>query len=684
MRKLTFFLVLTIISTQLKGQTFNGTGGIIPDDGTIGNYYITVSGLSTNIDTLSFGLETVCINLTHTWDDDLTIQLISPDSTIVTLTSHAGGDGDDYANTCFEQNAVTPIMQGSPPFTGTFKPLGQMGLVNNNQDPNGVWTLRITDTYPFADIGTLFNWSITFGNSPASYYTISQSTIPIVIINTGGSVIVDEPKTTANMRIINNAGGINLLTDSANEYDGFIGIEVRGASSQFFPKKSFKLETRDSSGNNFNRSILGMPSDNDWVLIANYHDKSLLRNYMSYNMFYDMGHYATRMKFCNLIVNNEYQGIYLFGESIKRGNGRVDIAKLDSIDNFGDELTGGYIFKRDGGGNAGWNSAFPSVNPSGSTGLYWQYVYPDQDHITPQQGNYIEAYVDSFEQALDSPNFMDPVFGYRSFIDVPSFIDEMLLWEFTKNIDGYRKSTYYHKDKWSNGGKIVAGPTWDYDLSWGGALFIDGQYPTDFNYILQGQQTQDEMPFWHERLMQDSTYVNELKCRWQDLRTNILNQDSIFARIDSSAAIFAAEQAKNFTVWPIIGINVWVNPSPVPTSYAGEIQQLKDWTVARLAWLDSHMPGTCILTSAQQYYNDFNFELLPNPAHDFAVMKYNLPSSENGEVIICDMAGKKVAQLQLQPTSHEQKINLQKFDAGIYLAHIRLGQNHSVMKFVKE
>ncbi|HQV01686.1 MAG TPA: proprotein convertase P-domain-containing protein, partial [Bacteroidia bacterium] len=238
-----------------QAQTFNGTGGAIPDNGNSVDFVIPVNGLPSVIDS-GFGVETVCINLTHSYDADLDIALIAPDGTQIILAASVGGSGNNFTNTCFNQNATAPITQGNAPFTGTFKPMGILGNVNNTQNPNGNWTLHILDTYPFADDGDLIDWNITFGNNPAYANPFKQSHLPIVIINTNGQTIPNDPKLTAQMGIIYNGPGImNQLTDTPNTYNGFIGIEVRGSSSAGFPQKQYAVETRDSLGNNLDVSL---------------------------------------------------------------------------------------------------------------------------------------------------------------------------------------------------------------------------------------------------------------------------------------------------------------------------------------------------------------------------------------------------------------------------------------------
>ena len=158
----------------------------------------------------------------------------------------------------------------------------------------------------------------------AQEVTLTSSNLPIIVIDTYEQVIPDEPKISAHMGIIfNGSGEINYITDSSSHYDGDIGIEIRGHSSQhYFPKKQYGLETRDSEGENINVSLLGMPEENDWILYAPYSDKSLMRNVLAYDIAKSLGSYAPRTQFCEVILNNDYVGIYVFMEKIKKDSNR--------------------------------------------------------------------------------------------------------------------------------------------------------------------------------------------------------------------------------------------------------------------------------------------------------------------------------------------------------------------------
>ncbi len=224
-----------------------------------------------------------------------------------------------------------------------------------------------------------------------------STNIPLIMVNTNNQIIVDEPKINVDFKIIDNYPiGLNYPTDSGNVYQGIAGIEIRGSYSATLPQKPYGIETRDYQGNNNNVSLFGMPQENDWILIANYNDKTFLRNVLSFDLFEKMGHYAPRTKLCEVVINDIYNGIYVFTEKIKRDNGRVDIAKLDLDDNYGDSLTGGYIFRVDyWNQNNSWISNYNNPNFPNDAVRY-VYNYPDYDEITIQQKNYIQSLVGGF------------------------------------------------------------------------------------------------------------------------------------------------------------------------------------------------------------------------------------------------------------------------------------------------
>ena len=434
-------------------------------------------------------------------------------------------------------------------------------------------------------------WPINSWFQPPVIFTTFN--LPIVVINTNGQNIADDPRITCDMGIINNGTGvINSLNDSFNDYDGKISIEYRGSSSQSFPKKSYALETQDINGNNNNVSLLGMPVENDWILYAPYSDKSLMRNFLTFNLGEKMGNYSPRTVYCELVVNGYYKGVYVLMEKIKRDNNRVDIAKLDSNDIAGDSLTGGYIIKIDkytGGGGDNWLSDFPNI---GGGSLYIQYHYPEASVMLSEQLDYIEHYIDSFEYALNGVNFSDTSIGYSKYIDVNSFIDLYIMNELSKNIDGYRLSTYMYKDRDDNGGKLTMGPFWDYNLAYGNADYCEGGLTAGWEVDGDGGACGWNNPFWFERLLDDTTYQNRLKCRWEYLRDRSFHEDSIFNFIDSIALYLDDAQQRNFQKWDVLGTYIWPN-FYIGNTYQDELIFIKTWLSARLDWIDNNIVGNC-------------------------------------------------------------------------------------------
>ncbi len=416
---------------------------------------------------------------------------------------------------------------------------------------------------------------------------LTDNAVPLIEIITSGD-IVDEPKVR---------GTIKITENGTVTHDGIIGIEFRGASSQSFDKKSYGLETWDSSGEDIDVSLLGMPEEEDWILHGPYSDKSLMRNKLIYDLSNDIGRYASRTKFVELFINDSYQGVYVFMEKLKRDGDRIDISKLEDNENSGEDLTGGYILKIDktAGSNVGegYNdlNSFPSNHkaPFSESDINFLYEYPDAEDITEQQKAYISAYVKDFEAALASDNFKDPILGYQAFIDVPSFIDFFILNEIPNNVDGYRLSTYMHKDK---NGKLNMGPIWDFNLGFGNADYCGGGNTDNWAYRFNERCPGDYwvVPFWWYRLLEDPAFVAQLKDRWNVLRGGILASSIVMDKIDGYEDFLNETDAinKNFDTWKILGIYIWPNKF-VGNSHTAEKVYLKEWTTERLSWLDQQI-----------------------------------------------------------------------------------------------
>lgn len=468
--------------------------------------------------------------------------------------------------------------------------------------------------------------------------SFSSSNLPIVIIDTYGQTIRDLYRIQANLQIIDNGSGQrNYLTNPPNNYDGWIDIELRGSASLAYPKKQYRFETQDWQRNNLNVSLMGLPEENDWILYGPYDDQSLIRNVLAYRLSNDIGRYASRTRFCELVLNNDYRGVYVLLEKIKRDKNRVNISKLDSLDQTGDAVTGGYIFKfdKDKGENVGgWWS---------NRGLFYQYHYPAADKIIREQQNYLRDFMNQFEYAMMRAEIADVDVGYPRFIDVASFVDHFILCEYCKNIDAYRISNYLYKDRDSKGGKLTEGPIWDFNLAFGKTWFIEDAFRVDEWEIDHNRYKPNDwpkVPFWWERLGHDREFAQRVRERWAELIRGPLQPDRVFCLIDAWVDTLQEARARNFARWP---------ETAAKHSYEAEIQQMKNWLTARIAWIESHLHLlSAVETVPGADRRGPNFELAqnyPNPCNTGTTIRYRLPDASAVQLSIYNLSGQVVRRL---------------------------------------
>ena len=264
--------------------------------------------------------------------------------------------------------------------------------------------------------------------------------LPVLAINAPEG-IVDEPKRPATMRVFDRR--------YREVYRGPIGIELRGfTSQQDHPKKPYALETRKPSGENRNVSLLGMPEDDDWVLIASYGDESLLRNLLGYSAARWVGRYAARTRLVEVVVNDRYDGVYLLAEDLKLHDNRL------AVDDSG--VSGGYLLEMISMRRTEGEKFF--TTPVKSQPIV--YKDPKPDDLSYGRATWIRDYVNRFERRLYGDRFTHRRRGYRRSLDMGAAVDYLLLNELFRNADTFRNSTYMHKGV---GEKLVLGPLWDFD-----------------------------------------------------------------------------------------------------------------------------------------------------------------------------------------------------------------------------
>jgi len=232
------------------------------------------------------------------------------------------------------------------------------------------------------------------------------------------------------------------------------------------------------------------------------------------------------------------------------------------------------------------------------------FVEPDPEELTGVQKAWLKDYLNRLESALYGPNFTDPKRGYRAFLDSASFIDHHIIVEATKNVDGFRFSTFYHKDR---NGRVKMGPLWDWNLSFGDANGKEGWLAENWLW----PQLDDQQYTWFRRLFDDPDFAQEYVDRWAELRKSVLATSKVLAKIDEFASELDEAQQRNFERWPILGKAVAPNWF-VGSSYDEEVQWMAEWIRARLAWMDKQFvaaPETVLNKSGSKRLVELRTEL---------------------------------------------------------------------------
>jgi len=422
----------------------------------------------------------------------------------------------------------------------------------------------------------------------------TASNLPVIVISTNGQTVSDTSEIIAEMGIIYNGSGvINKLTDAFNEYNGKISIKISGGSLQAkYPKKQYDIEMRDAIGFPTHVSVLEMPAESQWVLYAPYSDKTMLRSVLAYKLSNDMGRYASRTKFCEIVINGEYRGTYVLTEKIKPGKERVNIEQLTTYDN---DITGGYIIKIDeltGEITNGWYSEYPSNNQK----IFYQYYYPATSTITSDQKIYIQNYISQFEKTMKQTDYANTETGYHAYINTDSFADFIILNEIGKNVNAYRLNTFIHKDKEIYDGKLTMGPIWNFETAFGNANYYESSSVQGWQYDFSCPECikdANQVTFWWKRLLEDPYFRHIIRYRWKELRKNILSLENISKFIDETADYLKESQTRNFEQWPILG--KYVSPNEfIGKTYQEEVNYLKEWIQKRFEWMDEQwkiIPG---------------------------------------------------------------------------------------------
>lgn len=429
-------------------------------------------------------------------------------------------------------------------------------------------------------------------SSVQSTSSASQSSIPADFpVGTAEALPVLDITTTGAAPIVSKedylTGNFSLSGDGQNTLSGELEIRGRGNSTWSWVKKPYRLKLTSST------ELLGMPASRHWVLLANYADKTLMRNDIAFRFGRSLGmEYSPRNQYVELHVNGQYQGIYQLTEHIRVAENRVNIPELKKADTAVPNITGGYLLEvdfrmhKDYCQTAFWESyCINGVNLAreetfcvdSSHGMNPFCVDTPDTLLDPAwaaQRNYIEQYITDTEAALFGNNFTDPDTGYAAYIDVDSAIQYFLVNELFKNPDGAVASFYLYKKR---DGKLFFGPIWDFDLAMGNAGY-DNVDKTEGWHILPAP--------WFKRLFEDPAFEAKVKAQWQLLKANGTLEE-IFHYAQARAIWLDKQQKKNYQLWSITDFESWImHPVAGMGSYETEVNELIRWQRARYEWID--------------------------------------------------------------------------------------------------
>ena len=421
--------------------------------------------------------------------------------------------------------------------------------------------------------------------------------LPLISLDTGGRQIPGEARDgsviTADLCVFDSPGANNHPTDEPAVHES-ANIRYRGNSSLHFDKKNFLIKLVDEKGEEKKTALLGMAAGDEWVLHGPFLDKTLMRNYMWYNIGGEIMDWAPNVRFCELLVDGEYRGVYVLTESIDRGEtSRIRISKY----NEGDPFTS-YIVRLDRGVDGDGQSMYKVLDNfshyARKTPGLLDIKYPGSKYLTEELNRYITEDISKFEKALYSYDYDDKKLGYKAYIDLDSFVDYFIINEFTQNYDAGRFSTYLYKDV---RGKLHLA-IWD------------------FNNCCDNYQEQplarEGFSFpnvvWYYMLTKDDDFTDAVIRRYRELRQTWLNEDYLCRYIDDVAAYLGDAKDRNFAVWgyTFAADSGLLTPEERNIgSYDEAILQMKQFIIDRGRWLDD------------------NIDVLAQYSHESKVIKFN-------------------------------------------------------------
>lgn len=397
------------------------------------------------------------------------------------------------------------------------------------------------------DFSNVLTYSLknSYGNVSANEVDVTYFTgLPIVYIYTEGGVPIDSKEEYRKGKV-SLKGGRDFVDMPSSE----MKIRGRGNSTWWVSdKKPYQLKFSEKT------EFLEMPKDKKWIFLAEFSDKSLIRNKIAF----EMGHlsqldWTPQSTYAEVIVNDEYVGTYNISQKVEESDNRVAIGDT------------GYLLEIDQLGRLDPDDVYFETNK------FLINIKEPKLEYGSDEYKYVKEFLNEFENVLMGDDFTDPELGYTKYIDVDSFIDWYLISEISKNQDSRDFSSIFLN--LIPGEKIKMGPIWDFDLAFGNVNYSECEFPEGF-WVKHHH--------WYQRLFEDPVFKNKVKERFTYFRNN---QNSIIEKIDSFALQLQWAQYENDKKWNLFGRYVWPNPVFYDT-HKEEVEHLKDWYIKRMDWLD--------------------------------------------------------------------------------------------------
>ncbi|MGV8962775.1 MAG: CotH kinase family protein [Candidatus Saccharimonadaceae bacterium] len=487
-----------------------------------------------------------------------------------TFLSELNGDLKKIATGTISKGDITvsiPHNTSPTELIATFEYTGVSIQIGGKQQDSGITINNFSKPVVYsviAEDGTKTDYKVTVTNS--------LPRIPSVYINTtGGAPILDkENYVTSTIKIVD----LDNYFSSDVDFTSTARVKGRGNSTWGMPKKPYRIKLDDKA------SLLGMSNDKDWALLANYLDKTLLRNITAFEIsrIADMSWTPSSVS-VDYYLNGTYKGVYALTEHVKVSDERLDMKLVKASDNSGEALTGGYLLELDFHFDEPYKfKTSPSKLPI---------MFKDPDKPTVEQLAYVTNFYNRADSILYSDNFKDPVEGYRKYIDVESFINYYIVQELAKNVDGNLRGSCYMAIR--QNGKIEQPLVWDFDIAFGNADHITSeQGATSAEW--DGWFIKTKSP-WFDRFFDDPAFVAALKKRWNELKPEL---DKLPGFIKEHALMLNDAQTRNFTPtgkggagWDI-NSKEW-NTSRIRGSYDAEVKYLVNFVEKRIDWLNTNI-----------------------------------------------------------------------------------------------